>query len=111
MNGSDSDSECEIERLDSNPIIEFDTCPVTKTFLLKVKKENEKFKILQYSLKEGSKLPYRPEITGDFVLCGSLSLHLYILGYDLMFNKELLPVMNGIVGHKKKDKWIFDGKL
>ena len=62
----DDSSSCELVRLNSNPLPskEWEYCPENKEFLMKVRNRKNKLKTMVYTLKEGSPLPYKPNIEG-----------------------------------------------
>ena len=62
---SDS-SSCELVRINSNPVpVEWEACPATTQFKLKIRKASEKptKMVYVYNLKEGTPLPYKPSIS------------------------------------------------
>ena len=72
MSDYDSDSSCELVRVNSNPIpIEHQTCPKNTDFNLRLVENGKTLKFC-YTLKEGVKLPYFPKLelqgfsSGDF---------------------------------------------
>ena len=62
---SDSNSNSVPQRVNSSPLrpIEWEYCPATTDFILKLKTDNKTSKLC-YTLKEGKPLPYKPNITG-----------------------------------------------
>ena len=90
--------------------MEWDSCPETTEFTLKLKKSDNKYAKFAYTLKEGVPLPYKPDIPG--LNCTNLSskLMIVVLGYNLVFSKQLKPVYEGCVGMIEKDSWVFKGR-
>ena len=64
----DSDSEFEIERVNSVEEALFEEVPRDIKFMLKFKtKENKTYKVLEYDLAKGKALPYTINLKGIFI--------------------------------------------
>ena len=62
---SDSSSDCEIERCESEKEEFFDSVPSTQLFTIKLKKTGGKtYRVIEYELKEGKLLPYTAFLKG-----------------------------------------------
>ena len=111
---SESSSSCELVRLHSNPLsVEWEACPETTDFKLRIKKNDGKSSKLLYTLKEGAPLPYKPVINsypGLFLLMFSCIIS-FVLGLNIFFSKAMKPVFGGRVGWEEKGYWIFEGKI
>lgn len=61
----DSDSSCEVVRMNSQPSPAcWEACPENTEFRLKISKKGEKSLMIVYTLKEGTPLPYDPKLEG-----------------------------------------------
>ena len=61
---SDSDSDCELKRVDSTKIKTYTFAPSDTDYKLKIKPLMEKKFALLYTLKKGQSLPYSPDLDG-----------------------------------------------
>ena len=62
---ADDSASCELIRLHSNPMPkEWDACPETTDFKMKVRNQFGKFATFMYTVKEGIPLPYNPQFAG-----------------------------------------------
>lgn len=73
---SDISSSCELVRMNSLPK-GWDYCPKETEFVLKIKVNNKSQK-LQYKLREGVPLPYKPKLPGGNIVPESFVQHFYI---------------------------------
>ena len=102
----DSDSEFEIERVNSVEEALFDEVPRDIKFMLKFKNiENKTYKVLEYDLVKGKALPYTINLKGNFIF-HRYWFSTYILGKTVNFSRAIKPCIDGMVQLPcEKENW------